>query len=57
MKATKEHKEYLNKLRESGVCNMFGMAFGLTRKDTRDVLTNWMEHLKRRTNERIRMFL
>jgi len=53
MKATKEHKEYLNNLRESGVCNMFGAGeylekkFGLTKSEARSVLTDWMRTFKK----------
>jgi hypothetical protein len=46
---TKEHLVFLDKLRESGVTNMFGAApylkraFGLTAKDATDILLYWME--------------
>ena len=45
---TNEHLEYLDDLRESGVTNMFGAApyveatFGLSRSESRAVLTYWM---------------
>ena len=41
--------EYLDTLRETGVTNMFGAgaylqeAFGVDRKEARDVLTEWMK--------------
>jgi len=41
--------EYLNGLRESGVCNMFGAgpyveaAFDYSKDDARDVVTRWMK--------------
>ena len=41
--------EFLNKLRESGVTNMFGAApylqreFGLDRREAKKVLTYWMQ--------------
>ena len=44
----KEHKEFLDKLRESGVTNMFGAVpyimeeFSLERKEARNILTNWI---------------
>ncbi len=44
----KEHKEYLDELRESGVTNMFGAGiylqeeFGLDRREAREVLAEWM---------------
>lgn len=44
-----EHKEFLDKLRESGVTNMFGAApylqneFGLDRIEAREILKEWME--------------
>ncbi len=40
--------DYLDDLRESGVTNMFGaapylrQAFGMTRKESRDYLLEWM---------------
>ena len=41
--------EYLDDLRDSGVINMWGArsfledAFGLSRREARDVLLNWMD--------------
>jgi hypothetical protein len=41
--------EYLDTLRETGVTNMFGAgaylqeAFGVDRREARDVLTEWMK--------------
>jgi len=41
--------EYLDDLRDSGVVNMWGAgsfledAFGLSRREARDVLLNWMD--------------
>jgi hypothetical protein len=41
--------EYLNTLRETGVTNMYGagaylqQAFGVDRREARDVLTEWMK--------------
>lgn len=46
----KEHKEFLDNLRESGVTNMFGAApylvdrFGLDVKEARAILSEWMEN-------------
>lgn len=40
--------EYLDNLRESGICNMFGSAnyvqdlFGLGRSASRDIVKEWM---------------
>lgn len=51
-KMTKEHKKYLDKLRESGETNMFGageyleMRFGLDRKEAREILSQWMNSFK-----------
>ena len=45
---TMEHYIFLNRLRESGVTNMFGATpylqntFGLDRKTASNVLTDWM---------------
>lgn len=45
----KEYFEYLDHLRESGVCNMFGAGsylekeFDLDKKDARKVLVSWIE--------------
>ena len=41
--------EYLNTLRETGVTNMFGaspylqQAFGLERREAKNILTEWMQ--------------
>ena len=46
---TQEHKNYLDALRESGVINMYGASpylqdrFGLSRKESKEVLLNWMK--------------
>jgi hypothetical protein len=48
----KEHKIYLDKLRESGKCNMFEAGFylqndfGLDRKEAREILKEWLESFK-----------
>jgi hypothetical protein len=45
----KEYFGYLESLRDSGVTNMFGAApyletaFGLSRKEAREILTTWMK--------------
>jgi hypothetical protein len=45
----KQYFDYLEKLRKSGVTNMFGAApylqreFGLDRHEARDILKQWME--------------
>lgn len=45
---TKEYKEYLDNLRESGETNMFGAGqylqkeFGLEKAEAREVLKEWM---------------
>lgn len=45
---------FLDKLRESGVTNMFGAApylveeFGVSRHEARDLLLNWMQTFKER---------
>jgi len=45
---TKEHKEYLDNLRESGETNMFGAGryleneFGLDKREAREILSEWM---------------
>lgn len=45
---TKEHKDYLDKLRESGNTNMYGASiylvweFGLSKKEARNILSEWM---------------
>lgn len=49
---TKEHKEYLDNLRESGETNMFGaspylmMEFGLEKREAHAVLSQWMKSFK-----------
>ena len=50
MKATTEHLEYLDKLRESGVTNMYGAATylvddfpKLSKDEAHDILGEWME--------------
>jgi hypothetical protein len=46
---TKDHLVYLDVLRKSGVTNMFGAAlyiekeFSVTKKESRTILTHWME--------------
>lgn len=46
----KEAMQYLNRLRDSGVTNMFGAApyveqeFGLDRREARRILTLWMNN-------------
>ena len=46
---TEEQRQYLNRLRESGVTNMFGAApyvaavFNISKRDARVVLSQWME--------------
>jgi hypothetical protein len=48
MKATDEHLEFLDGLRESGVTNMFGARpylveeFGLSKADASAILSEWM---------------
>ena len=45
----KEHKEYLDQLRESGKVNMYGAGqylrekFGLERKEAKEILLEWMK--------------
>ncbi len=45
----KEHKEYLDRLRESGETNMFGASpylqneFGLEKREAREILSQWMK--------------
>ena len=45
----KEYSDYLESLRQSGVTNMFGAGvyleneFGLSKKDSRNVLIEWMK--------------
>jgi len=46
---SKEHKEYLDALRDSGETNMFGAGryvqeqFGLEKKEAREILSEWMK--------------
>jgi len=46
--AIREEFAYLNRLRESGECNMYGAGqylvweFGLERREARKVLSEWM---------------
>lgn len=48
-KMTKEHKEFLDDLRESGVTNMFGASpyiqreFGVDKREAADILMEWMK--------------
>lgn len=55
----KEYYNYLEQLRKSGSTNMFGASpylesrFGLSRKEARDVLSDWMsnyDQLKKELN-------
>ena len=45
----KEHKEYLDRLRESGKVNMFGAShylrekFGLERKEAKEIVLDWIK--------------
>jgi hypothetical protein len=45
----KEHKDYLDSLRESGTINMFGAGqylifeFGLEKQEARAILAEWMK--------------
>ena len=47
---TKEYKDYLDKLHESGETNMFGArvylqsAFGLEKGEARKILSEWMKN-------------
>lgn len=49
MKVTVEQNNYLCSLRDSGSINMFGAVpylqrrFGLTQREARDILLNWMQ--------------
>lgn len=49
----KEHKEYLDKLRESGETNMFGATpylqeeFGLDKHEARVILKEWVDSFKK----------
>ena len=54
MKATEEQLRYLDKLRESGMTNMFGAGahlqnrFGLDRNAASEVLLYWMKTFEER---------
>jgi len=47
-----DHNQYLNDLRESGECNMFGASpylvaeFGIDKKEARAILAEWMSNNK-----------
>jgi hypothetical protein len=49
---TEEHNEFLVDLRNSGTVNMFGAApylaeaFGLTNREAREILVQWMESFR-----------
>ncbi len=49
----KQYADFLEKLRQSGVTNMFGAGpylqdeFGLTKQEAKKVLLNWMRNYKR----------
>jgi len=57
MEWTEEQLQFLDKLRESGVTNMFMAApyvqgaFGLTRKEARELLAYWMDTYAARHEE------
>ena len=48
----KEHKEYLDNLRKSGITNMFGAGlylegqFGISKEEAQKILVEWMETFK-----------
>lgn len=50
----KEHLDYLDRLRKSGITNMFGacpyleQAFGLSRREAKMILTHWMKTFSER---------
>jgi len=50
---TKEQKEFLDKLRDSGEINMFGAGayimdeFGLDKHEAREVLNKWMDNFEK----------
>ena len=54
MIVTNKHLDYLDKLRESGVTNMFGAGyylvceFGVTRAESRTILGYWMQSFEER---------
>ena len=49
----KEHKEYLDELRESGETNMFGAGrylmaeFGIDKKEARSIIFEWSKWMNR----------
>ena len=52
-----EHLVYLDKLRESGITNMFGAgiylenAFNIDKSTAREILTYWMETFSQRQSK------
>jgi uncharacterized protein YciI len=52
-----KHYRYLDKLRESGVTNMYGATpylqrqFSLDKEEARDILADWMETFSERHNK------
>lgn len=48
--ATKEHKDFLERLRRSGVTNMYGATpylveeFSLTKEEAINILVDWMKN-------------
>jgi hypothetical protein len=54
MEATQEQLEFLDELRESGECNMFGAGpylmdeFGLNKREASAVLIDWMGSFSKR---------
>ena len=58
MKMTKEHKKFLNDLRESGAVNMFGSSLylagafpELTSRESRQIVVEWMETFSKTENQ------
>lgn len=57
MKTKNKYWIYLEKLRRTGIVNMFGAApylmndFGLSHSEARKVLTDWMRNYKREDYE------
>jgi hypothetical protein len=55
---TEEHLVYLDELRESGDCNMFGAGeylqteFGLDKYESRNILQHWMKTFEERHKEK-----
>ena len=51
---TNDHLNYLDTLRDSGECNMFGAgewveeAYGVTKREARTIVTYWMESFAER---------